>query len=394
MQAILRQKFKKQTARRQFTVEAHTGGREVLAHLATEWQTLCAEGPCDQPFFRPEWIGAYLQAFAPDKKLVVVTARLNGKLRAVLPLIEERAFLHGLPVRKLRSPSNVHSCRFDLIHGATDDTEAIQGIWNWLKQKTNWDVIELEDVPEGGACEALMQCADNEKYRCGKWEKPASPYLAMPAVEPEKMDETLQLLLRSSLRKSLRKDRRKLEAQGPLQLVRLTDFQPAQLAAFYQLEAAGWKGKAGTAIACAAQTKHFYDQVASFTATGGEFSLYSLVQNGHAIAMQYCLTSKGFCYLLKPTYDEQFSQYSPGSLLMEDILRDLLARGFWECDFMSPPSEWKKQWANGQRTQSSCYIFRRGLLGQALHAWKFQIVLHARQLKQNYQAGKIIGGVS
>src|SRR5438445_1696284 len=83
--------------------EVQTGGVELIDALAEEWRELCEEEPNDQPFCRPEWVCAYLRAFAPRAKLVLITARVDGRLRAVLSLIEERGFLCGLPVRKLRS---------------------------------------------------------------------------------------------------------------------------------------------------------------------------------------------------------------------------------------------------------------------------------------------------
>ncbi|HEX4945520.1 MAG TPA: GNAT family N-acetyltransferase [Blastocatellia bacterium] len=388
MQAIVRQPVAPPAAPAPVVVEVFTGSADVIEPLAAEWRALCAEGACDQPFFRPEWIRTYLRAFAVDKTLLLVTVRRNGSLRAVLPLIEERASLHGLPVRKLRSAANVHSCRFDLIHGTTDRAAAIQAIWTWLKQQTTWDVIELEDVPEGGAGEALTQTAAADGYLHGRWEKPAGRALALPNAAGTTVQETVQKLLRSSLRKSLRRERRRLTAQGSLQLVCLNEYQAKPLEDFYQLERAGWKGKSDTAIACAASTRQFYDEVAQAATQHGYFTLYSLLLNDRPIAQQYCLTYHGCCYLLKPTYDEEFSQYSPGGLLLEDVVSDLVARGFRGYDFLSPPSFWKDRWANVQSAQSSWYIFcggRRRFIGQALYAWKFQVASRARQVKQQIQ---------
>lgn len=388
MQAIVRQPSRSPVVPVSYRVNASFGGAEMIAPLAAEWQALCAEGPCDQPFFRPEWIEAYLHAFAADKTLVLLTVRRNGDLRAVLPLIEEHARLHGVPVRKLRSAANVHSCRFDVIHGATDRAAAVQVLWDWLKQQSNWDVIELADVPAGGAGEALAQAAAADGYRQGQWEKPGSRALQWASAADTTVEAAVQGVLRSGLRKSLRRERRRLEAQGALRLSCLPEYQAVPLEAFYQLERAGWKGAADTAIACAPSTRQFYDEVAQAATRYGYFSLYALWLNEHCLAQQYCLTYRGHCYLLKPTYDEQFSQYSPGGLLLEAVVRDLIARGFQRYDFLSPPSLWKDRWANVQQTQSSWYIFRRGFLGHALYAWQFQVALRARQIKRTIKPVK------
>ncbi|MBS1809106.1 MAG: GNAT family N-acetyltransferase [Acidobacteria bacterium] len=351
--------------------------------LAEEWRALCAEGPCDQPFFRPEWITAYGRAFAPEKKLLVLTVRSAGHLRAVLPLLEERASLHGVPVRKLRSAANAHSCRFDVIHGAVDREDAVQSCWNLLKRTSGWDVIELEDVPAGGAGESLLRLAAADGFHCGQWSRPPGSYLALP--EAANCDDVLPTLVSSKLRKSLRYYQRKLESQGTLQFRRIAENDLTSLEQFYQLEHAGWKGRAGTAIACDAATRQFYDDVAHVATQHGYFSLYSLELNQRPIAMQYCLNDGGRLYLLKPAFDEAFSAYSPGHLITYEVLRDLISRGFREYDFLSPHSEWKGRWAQTLRAQSTCYVFRRGLVGTLLHTWKFQVAQTARQLKGKWK---------
>ena len=377
---VAKQKLEKQTAPAPLIVEEFTGGVEVIERLSVEWRKLCAEGRCAQPFFQPEWIAAYLRAFAADQTLIVFTVRRQGRLRAVLPLITEFTTLHGVPVRKLRSPSNVYSCRFDLVVNAGDESEVVNALWQALRQKNNWDVIELLDVPEGGAAEKLLRLAAAEGHQGGQWEQPPGAYLTLP--ESGRIEETLSTLTSSKLRKSLRYYRRNLEKQGTLQFRNIVIDDQQMRERFYQLESAGWKGSAGTAIASAAQTRQFYDEVARTAASSSYYTLYSLELNENPIAMQFGLTYGGCFHLLKPAYDENFREYSPGHLLTYEVLSDLIAHGGREYDFMSPTSEWKSRWANAVRAQSHIYIFRHGFIGQALHTWKFQIALRLRQLKQ------------
>ncbi len=367
-------------------LETLIGGVEVIEQLADEWRALCSEGPCDQPFFRPEFIAAYVKAFAAHKTLLVLTARSAGRLRAVLPLIAERTWLHGMPVRKLRSASNVHCARFDLIHGRSDGAAATQAIWQTLRQRRDWDVIELTEIAEGSACETLLERAVADHYPVGVWELPPGPYLPLDVTGrslPQREAITLAAVSPKSL-SSLRRKRRRLEERGPLRFFSLDKAAPEDLERFYALERAGWKGQQGTAIACDANVRQFYDGVAQATAQSGGFALYLLECDGKAIAMQYCVLDKQRCYLLKPTYDESFSAYSPGQLLVHEVLRDVLTRGLCEYDFMSPQSEWKSHWSKAARTQSHGYIFRCGLLGRALHAWKFRLLKTARQIKRRW----------
>jgi len=161
--------------------EVQTGGVELIDALAEEWRGLCEEEPNDQPFCRPEWVGAYLRAFAPRAKLVLITARVDGRLRAVLPLIEERGFLCGLPVRKLRSAANVHCVRFDMVRGAGAEGEAaVLAVWRRLRDLPGWDLIDLPYAYEGGTLEQLLRAAREDEYLVESVQSWRSVYVPLP----------------------------------------------------------------------------------------------------------------------------------------------------------------------------------------------------------------------
>jgi len=360
--------------------EVIRGGVEVIEQLAAEWRELCAEGPCDEPFYRPEWIAAYMRAFAPEKQLLIITVRVGGRLRAVLPLVAERAWFYGCPVRKLRSAAGMHSGRFDLVHGAGDEGEAVLAIWEWLRTRSDWDLIELQDVPPGGAAEQLLLAAKIDGYPTGLWESLRTPYIPLPGSggKPAAALSRTDAKFRGNLRRRMRK----LEAKGPVRLIRVESADRAALDRFYELERAGWKGEQGTAIACDADTRRFYDEAAGAAAAFGYFSLYVLECGGHPVAIHYGLTHRGRYFVPKLAYDENYKECAPGHLIVHEILRDAVERGLTEFDFLGPWMEWKAEWTSEVRPHAWCYVFRQGLFGRALHATKFRLMHAARQMKR------------
>ncbi len=360
------------------------GGVEVIAALAAEWRALCAEGICDQPFYQPEWIRAYVHAFAPDQSLAVLTVRQEGKLRAVLPMIEERSSLHGVPVKKLRSASNVHSCRFDVIIGSEPNPEAVlQALWQQLQQLSGWSVIELLDVPVGGGSDGLLTLAKRDGCPTGRWELNPGPYLALPA-NATTFDDALAHV-NTGFRGKLRQYKRQLAMQGKLQLHLVETADAAALESFYQLEGKGWKGSEGTAIQNDRATQCFYDEVAQAAAATQAFRHYRLELNDRLIAAYFGIYQNGQYFALKSAYDESFSRYTPGNIMVQEILCDLLSGQAQEFDFLGSWAEWKGRWSKQVRPQSHCYIFRRGALGTALHALKFKLLPPLRQAKQQWE---------
>lgn len=346
------------------------GGVELIDRLRDEWRALCAEGPSADPFFRPGWIAAYLRAFEPRARLRILTVRVDGRLRLILPLLEERSTLRGFPVRKLRAAAGVHSCRFDVVHGNGDPEPWIHAAWSHLRQTGGWDVIEICDVPAGGAAERLAAHAAADGHPIGAWESMRTPYVRLSGAKD--IDEILERT-GSHFRANLRRRRRRLEEKGALRMRRIDGADPEALSRFYELERMGWKGERGTAIACDRRTRQFYDEIARWGAEEGILSLRALELDGRAIAMHYGLTAGGRYLLPKPAYDPSLSSCSPGQLLLHEVLRDGIENGLTEFDFLGPWMEWKADWTQDVRPHHWHYVFRRGALGTALHAAKFRL---------------------
>jgi CelD/BcsL family acetyltransferase involved in cellulose biosynthesis len=355
----------------------------VIEQLADEWRALCDEGVCGEPFYRPEFIASYVRAFVPDKRLHVVTARVGGRLRAVLPLVAGRG-LHGLPVRVWRAAANVHSCRFDVIRGQEDGARAVAAVWQALRETPGWDVIELRDAPQGGACESLVELARRDGHPVGRWELAPSPYLPLNFTGATGAERFQQLMMHLSAnsRSLFRRKLERLSKLGAVELVRFERDAPAALAHFYELEAASWKGEQGTAIADDARTRRFYDLLAAEAARRGYFALYELRCGGRTAAMQYCLVDGERCYALKLAHDQTFEAHSPGQLITQEVVREALQRGLVEYDFLGREARWKRSWTQQARPLAAYYVFRRGVMGAVLHAWKFQVLVAARQAKR------------
>ncbi|HVE85599.1 MAG TPA: GNAT family N-acetyltransferase, partial [Myxococcales bacterium] len=141
----------------------------------------------------------------------------------------------------------------------------------------------------------------------------------------------------------------------------------------FRLEASGWKGEQGTAIACAPQTRSFYTALAKVAAEQRWLSLYFLKVGGRTVAFHFGLQVGGRYFLLKPGYDESLGECSPGQLLVDEVLRDLFHRGAHELDFLGPRMTWKLDWT--QRLRPHCWLFvlRPTLKGRALHAARFRL---------------------
>src|SRR5512137_765600 len=98
----------------QLSVRVQRGGQELVEQIAPEWRRLCDESGDEEVFYRPEWAQAYLRAFHQNAQIIVISAWSDERLRGVLPLVQSRVNMYGLPAIQLTVPANVHSLRASL----------------------------------------------------------------------------------------------------------------------------------------------------------------------------------------------------------------------------------------------------------------------------------------
>lgn len=349
--------------------------RAAFMQLADEWNGL-VHATRDQPFYRHEMIRIWLDNFAPDATLRVLTGRNSqGRLVAVLPLVEQCTRILGAPVRALVSAANDHSPRFDMV--AEDGMRAGQVFFDYLQKSNTWDMLLIKNVPHAGHAWQMFDAAIDAGCPTSKWDAMNSPYFALPATRDE-----MQKQLNTKFKANVRRRRKKLEEKGCVTIEKVTGGLelPHKLEEGILLEQSGWKGKAGTAIGQSRETWGFYSELAHFAAHDGCLSLYTMRLDGRPVAFQYNLSYGSTCYLLKPAYDEALKECSPGQLLMDEVVSRSIDEGLQEFDFLGPDMEWKRDWTDLSRRHTWLYIFRDSSYGHFLHRYRFQWARKAKQV--------------
>jgi hypothetical protein len=94
---------------------------------------------------------------------------------------------------------------------------------------------------------------------------------------------------------------------------------------FLALEAAGWKGRQGTALVCNERDATFFRKAIIALAGQDCASIHALYLDDHPVSMQIVVRSGGGAFTWKTAYDENFHDFSPGMLLLQDYTAALLA---------------------------------------------------------------------
>jgi CelD/BcsL family acetyltransferase involved in cellulose biosynthesis len=353
-----------------------------VPEMVADWQKLTAQGACGEPFYQPEWFQAFHITLAPNIKPFLVTVHKGSDLVGLLPLMRAKTFFGRIPATSLQSLSNVHSCRFDLLHDGTSKEEVAKAAWRCLRDNADWDVIEARDVPTNGNFGALMKQAQSEGFPTFVWPTRRMPYLPLPLDGQDPFKNCPERF--KGTRTRLRAKEKKLRQEGALSFTVIKEAIPEVLGKFFELEGSGWKGQNGSAIGLNSSLVSFYTNIAKMAEKQGTLRLYCLNLDGQPIAMHFGLQMNGVYYIPKVTYDERFKKFSPGLLLAKYVIEALVKEGVACFDFLGPRMEWKCVWTSDVREHSNCYIFNRTLKGRTLKS-AIQVGAYLRRLKYRYK---------
>ena len=360
--------------------EIRSGARDAIEAVAVPWSDLCDRAEA-APWLRPEWFSAYLSTREPGAEAVLALAWQGDTLCGVLPMIRESTRFHGVPVRLLRPLGDPNVAeRYDLVADPACRSAAIATLWEALRSFAGWDVLQLFDVPTDGAAGSFLAHAERDGFQTARRAAEPSPFIPLPR-DGRTLDDALTDTT-AKFRANVRRRRRNLEKTGRVELVRADRYDPAVFDAFLALEASGWKGKEGTAIAANPELVARYRMLAQAAERGGYLSMYLLTCGGVPVAGHFGLTFHGRYAVPKLAYDETYHQYAPGHLLVYAVLEDLVARDIRELDFLGVNMPWKAEWTARLRQHERLFIFRGAPRGRAAYLMRFRLLTGLRELQR------------
>jgi hypothetical protein len=356
--------------------------RPQFMRLEEEWNALVERGR-NAVNERHEFFRIFMDTFhARWRGVRILLARDDGgRLRGVLPLIGMWAFLYGLPVRRLASAINHYFTRVDMV---TDDPDRVpRAFLAHLRRDCGWDVLSLSYAASNAHLWRLYDLGLRQRLKAACHETIRSPYISLTgSMDP------VYARLKPKFRANLRRRRNKLKEKGTVELELFTAGPDLdrKLRAGLDIEGGGWKGKQGTAILTDPAARRFYFALASEASRRGYLALYFLKVGGRPVAFHFGLRYNGAYLFLKPGYDESLKEYSPGHLLVEEVLKDCVAAGLREFDFLAEDMPWKQEWTRQARPHSTLYLFPESLYGRLLWEVKSKGVPLAKDLLARLRA--------
>jgi CelD/BcsL family acetyltransferase involved in cellulose biosynthesis len=285
---------------------------EIDAAVLAQWVALARRAVDPNPWFEPHVVLPL--ARLRDDMAILVTRSAEG-LRACLPLIRATRRRRGLPTRVWTTP---HPMGSPLVDAETADS-ALDCAFTCLARARGPRLLVLQEMAAEGAATSAVQ-----RVLAAGWRHAVVPPRGhWPAVyrrpQPTYLEESAGAKQRHNLSRCRRRLEEKLQAE--LQLVDRAG-EEAAVERFLRLEASGWKGRRGTALACDPLWTDYFRKACRGFAGEGRLRLLCLEAGATTVAMKVMIRAGAGLFEFRVAYDERFSCFSPGVLLEVAALRD------------------------------------------------------------------------
>jgi CelD/BcsL family acetyltransferase involved in cellulose biosynthesis len=301
-----------------------------------QWPELLARDPDRHVFATPEWNRVWWEEFAGDKELAILEVRRDDATMAIVPLYRKvqdgrriLRFVGGIDLTDYLGP----------ICAAQDRPAAAGALVEWLRSEAvEWDELDAHNMPVPlGFAEFLVERADTCDFRFALDQEETAAVLPLPADW-----QAYLASLDSKERHELKRKRRRLARDHPDAVFRTATAETLEgdLKTFVDMHR-GAEGHKGHFMKPEVAT--FFERMARAFMPLGWLRLDFLEVGGRAVASTFGFELDGVFYLYNSAYEPEAARLSPGLMLVSELVKTSIERGFQKFDFLRGPERYKYQ---------------------------------------------------
>ena len=283
------------------------------------WDALAGRLSTPNPFFESWYLLPGLARFDPAGHIRIGSLSEPDGLRALVPL--QRARRYGRhPVPHLAVWLHANAFLGAPLVAAGLEEVFWEALFDWADRNAGAALfLHTAAMPLGTAlAEALVTVGARQGRRVALVHREERALLASTLTPAAYLEQAVA----GKKRKEFRRQHARLAEQGALTISRHNDDVgiAVWLEQFLALESRGWKGSAGSALACAAETAGLFREGLTAAAAHGKLERLSLALDGAPIAMLATMMAPPGAFSYKTAFDERYSRFSPGVLLQLENL--------------------------------------------------------------------------
>jgi CelD/BcsL family acetyltransferase involved in cellulose biosynthesis len=276
------------------------------------WRDLAGAAVEPNVFLEADFVLAAARCF-PTARAAVLVVESDGRWHGCLPVSERR--VGGLPVMASGWKHLYSFLGTPLVRRGHED-EFARALIGAIEARQTGLLLSIRYFAEGPVLDAVRRARAGSRVRTVRAvrEERAALDPASGAGEAIGMGK--------KRRKTLERRRRRLAEELAVEEIK-GERRPADSATveeFLRLEAASWKGEAGTAMASDARHAEFFRTVCAWLGPQGRLAIDSIESADRVAAMTCDFDAGGVRFHFKSAFDEGLGANSPGILLQIDNL--------------------------------------------------------------------------
>jgi len=329
--------------------------------LREEWDRLVAACPEASIFQTFDWQRTWWRHFGASHRLLLLLAREQQRLVAILPLYEAREAQPLAPsLRRVRpigiggetSPDYLGQIALPEYARAA----AAAFCQQLVRDSDRWDVLELSDLREGSELLAeASRMRPSREARVVVGESARISYTDLP-----KTWDAYLAAMNSHARYAVRNVRRKFLAVPRTRLFVWTDRAGLDTAVdrLIQLHNMRWHGRVAHHSFSTQRYNAFHRELMHVFMEKDWLRLYCIQLGEEIIGIYYCYVFRGVLFHFQGGFDPKHENLRIGQCLMGYAVESAIGEGCTGLDMLRGEYDYKKRWAPSTRTTYSVSVTR------------------------------------
>ncbi len=326
------------------TVEIVTDLDVLICHQSA-WDQLALAAPRPLPMSSSAWIIPYLKyRLREDERWAVVFAFDGSDLVGVLPLLIRPRRVLGTNSVRLRTMFGPHTYSVDLLADSSRESAVITAILTALnKVNRRWHHLLMRRL---SSTSPLFKFIGERPRSIRQYHEECDAGSFLATVGDF---DTFYKTLSRNTRRALTKAHHKLDRLNEVNFVFPSsgDSIEARMQDFLKVDAASWRGRAGSAIDSDPSVLSFYREAIQRLAKLGWLEWHFMEVDSRVVAAQLAVKMGRRLIIKRISYDDSYASYAPGNILFEhtvkrafasddvdeiDCLTDMPWHAKWRCE--------------------------------------------------------------
>lgn len=333
------------------------------------WDALALWASEPNPFFESWYLLPALRGQDTGGRVKLLRFEIAGELAGLMPVVEASRY-YTRPIPHLASWLHPNCFLGAPLVARGLEKPFWRALLDWADAQGGLGLfLHLAELPLSGALYDALREVVGEEQRMAAVVARANHVILRSDLTP---DAYFEATVSGKKRKEYRRQANRLAETGALAFTRqrgdedLADW----IESFLALEASGWKGAAGSALASHHATATLWRDALTGAAQRGRLERLAMTLDGRPVAMLASFITAPAAFMFKTTFDESLAVYSPGVLLQRENLAMLEAEGIDWVDSCAGEDHpmithlWRERRPVGKVSLAIGGGLRRGLFGK------------------------------